>query len=171
MPISPFFAYDENGEIEITLNGGYCPNYEELILVKKCLNNFIKSLGKEPQQKIDEHNREVEEENYNAQLETRYSPKLPKEPIRGYIYILKSRKFYKIGRTKNPESRLKTYQTENPHGIKVIEMTEVYDYEKAEATLLSRFEPKKQTGEWFNFNLNDVKEAKKLIAEFATLPF
>ena len=80
---------------------------------------------------------------------------------RGYIYLIKSNNLYKIGRAKNLKSRIKTYQTENPFGIEVIFQKEVDDYIGTEKDLLTRFENKRERGEWFKLNNEDIQWIKE----------
>ena len=85
-----------------------------------------------------------------------------KTPKSGYIYLIKSRDLYKIGRTISPRSRFKTYRTENPHGIELIHQFQSADYINAEAELLEKFAIKKVKNEWFSLNKKDVQFIKSL---------
>lgn len=146
--------------LEISFNGGNIPSIKLMQKMLAEINQYIK-LG---QKKIDLINAEWlieskrEHEAHIAALRAQ-----TKEPRVGYIYILKSRDLYKIGRTKNPEHRLKTYRTENPHGIRKILLQQVNDPEKAELALLKHFIAKKVKGEWFLLCQKDITEAKKII--------
>ena len=82
---------------------------------------------------------------------------------KGYIYLLKSKNFYKIGKTKYLKDRMKAYKTENPFEIEIIIQKEVEDYVKIEKELLKKFEDKQIKGEWFKLNKDDVEEIKKYL--------
>jgi len=79
-----------------------------------------------------------------------------RKKYQGYIYVLKSRNLYKIGRTNDFQSRMKVYQTENPFGVKIIFQKFVNDYIKAEQILLKKFKDKKVRGEWFKLDKDDI---------------
>ena len=85
---------------------------------------------------------------------------------RGFIYILKSKNLYKIGRAKYPNDRIKTYTTENPFGIKIILLKEVKNYIQTEVDLLKKFKDKHFKGEWFKLNENDVREIKDILKNY-----
>ena len=89
-------------------------------------------------------------------VEAQKKEKPEEEKQSGYIYLLKSKGFYKIGRTLQPEKRIEIYQTENPFGIKVIFQKEVADYVAKETELLSKFKDKNHRGEWFKLNKEDI---------------
>ncbi len=79
---------------------------------------------------------------------------------RGYVYVLKSNRLYKIGRSKEFENRMKVYKTENPFGMKVILQKEVDDCVNKEIELLKKFEGKKHRGEWFKLDKEDIQWIK-----------
>jgi len=83
----------------------------------------------------------------------------------GWIYLLKSKNLYKIGRAKNIQSRIKTYKTENPFGIKIIIQKKVNDYIGIEIKLLKMFNEKQIRGEWFKLNKDDINRIKKYLNE------
>lgn len=82
---------------------------------------------------------------------------------KGYIYLIKSKNLYKIGRAKDIQGRIKTYKTENPFGIRVIFQKVVNDYIKTENKLLKRFKDKQIRGEWFELNKEDILWIKQNI--------
>jgi len=92
-------------------------------------------------------------------------PKIKKTILKesGYIYILKNKEFYKIGRSKNPKNRIKSYVTENPDEIEIILCEYVDDYKKAEEELHILFKDKKHRGEWFKLNNEDIELIKNYI--------
>jgi len=80
---------------------------------------------------------------------------------KGYIYLLKSKNLYKIGRAKHLKERIKTYRAENPFGIKVIFQKKVDDYIGEEIKFLEKFKDKNYKGEWFKLNQEDIQWIKQ----------
>jgi len=108
----------------------------------------------------------------NEKLEDleRYELELPKsQEVKksnlGYIYVLKCKNLYKIGRTKNLQSRIRIYKTENPFGTKIILKKKVNNYIKKEKYLLEKFKSIRVRGEWFKLKEINIKEIKKYLNE------
>lgn len=76
----------------------------------------------------------------------------------GFVYLIHMRgtKYYKIGMSLDPEIRLKTLQTGNPHNLRLAKRQAVRDMRSAESTLHSLFQnervPNLSVREWFRFN-------------------
>ena len=109
--------------------------------------------------KMEEIREEEEKERNNI---------LKREPLKkkkqeGYIYVIKSNKRYKIGRTLNLEQRIEKYITENPDKIEVILCEKVKDYVGVEKELHLIFEYKNHNREWFNLNNEDIKSIKNYL--------
>lgn len=165
VPESIFFFRRENNKnerwFEIFLNGGYYPTISDAQKMLKTFTEFVEYLEKLGQDKIDKINKEIEENFIKEQNEI-VIPKV-KEKKSGYIYLIKSKNLYKIGRAKYPKSRFKTYKTENPFRTEVIFQKEVDDYIGVEAELLKKFQDKKYRGEWFKLNQEDVDLIKEFL--------
>jgi len=73
-------------------------------------------------------------------------------------YLMFDGNLYKIGKSKNPENRLKQIKTGNPN-CKLI----CYGYGATEELLHKRFCKKRIKLEWFNLNENDVSSCVELI--------
>lgn len=75
-----------------------------------------------------------------------------------YVYIVKSRNWFKIGRTKSIETRLKTYFRADPTA-KLIFKQKCKNSTKLEKIMLNIF-PERRIGntEWFNFSSDEVKQ-------------
>lgn len=73
-----------------------------------------------------------------------------------YTYILKSDKWYKVGRAINMDSRLKTYETHNPN-FEVIYVVDG-DYESC---LHDYYSDKRDKGEWFLVDSDDIQFIKE----------
>lgn len=83
----------------------------------------------------------------------------------GYIYLIKSDKYYKIGRAKSIKDRMRAYRTENPKETSILIQEKVDDYIGIEAELLKMFAHKNHRGEWFFLNKKDVELIKKYLDE------
>ena len=89
----------------------------------------------------------------------------------GYIYLIhmENTTFYKIGMSLDPELRLRTLQTGNPHLLSLLNTQAVQDMRSAEMNLHRQFEtqrvPNPNVREWFDLGdgTGEVKTA------FATL--
>lgn len=74
----------------------------------------------------------------------------------GYIYLIhmQNTTFYKIGMSLDPEIRLRTLQTGNPHPLYLLNTQAVEDMRSAEMDLHRRFEtqrvPNVNVREWFD---------------------
>lgn len=83
-----------------------------------------------------------------------------KQPTKsGYIYILKSSGYYKIGISKNVKARIVSLQTSNPNKIELIHSKNIKDYMIHESFLHEKFIHSRINGEWFNLNNNQLEEA------------
>ncbi len=83
----------------------------------------------------------------------------------GYIYLLKSRNLYKIGKAKQLRNRMKAYRTENPFGIKVILQKKVKDSGSIERQLHNLVSNKRIRGEWFRLAKRDIEIIKDFLNE------
>lgn len=92
-----------------------------------------------------------------------------KKEIDGYVYLIHSEGKYKIGKTKDPKSRMNGYRAENPHGFNIIEMFKCKSYSKQEKEMHKIFQDKRiGNREWFNLDEKDVDKFKSL-AEMLTI--
>ena len=79
----------------------------------------------------------------------------------GYIYLIhmEDTTFYKIGMSLDPEIRLRTLQTGNPHPLNLLNTQAVQDMRSAEISLHQRFEnqrvPNPNVREWFDLGGDD----------------
>lgn len=99
-----------------------------------------------------------------ADLATR-TPMAGPEPrsrtAKGYVYLIRSLDMYKIGKASDLEARMKTYRTENPHGLEMVAASgQVIDPSALERSLLERFAGKSVVGEWHRLEADDVEWIK-----------
>ncbi|MGF2618471.1 GIY-YIG nuclease family protein [Rossellomorea vietnamensis] len=84
-----------------------------------------------------------------------------KEPKPGFIYVIQEEGgFFKIGKSVNPVTRLKTLQTSHPRPLQLVHVIEVEDMKSIESKLHDLFESKRLSGEWFELTEEDVEFLK-----------
>ena len=84
---------------------------------------------------------------------------------KGFVYLLRAPLapgVYKIGRSDDPERRLKDIQCMSPIGIALECVKPTNDMGRVEALLHSRFDSKRKHGEWFWLTEEDVEWIKKI---------
>lgn len=85
----------------------------------------------------------------------------------GYVYLFKCpRNGVKIGRSINPEIRVKAFQF-YPFSAEIICYYFFKDCEVAEKKAHDFFTKKRIGGEWFRFSKKDIERAQSFIAEAA----
>lgn len=81
----------------------------------------------------------------------------------GYVYLLQSSTgHYKIGRTRNPEDRLRTFGVMLPFEVEYVCVIQTPDMFKLESDLHNLFSQKRVSGEWFSLDNTDVDHIKGL---------
>lgn len=79
----------------------------------------------------------------------------------GEVYLFKSGRFYKIGKTKDTVRRGTEIRIQLPERMTLIHSIKTDDPSGIEAYWHRRFEPKRMEGEWFDLNSSDVKAFKR----------
>jgi hypothetical protein len=88
------------------------------------------------------------------------------KPTPGYVYLIKSPTgAFKIGRTKNPADRLKTFSVKLPFEVEYVCLIPTSDMHGLEADLHGRFTSKHVNGEWFALDATDVDAIKALAVQ------
>ena len=90
----------------------------------------------------------------------------PKRRDYGFVYLLKADNgFYKIGRTKSLDDRIKQLEIASPHELELILVIETDNCRNIEESLHLRFDDKRSRGEWFELSEADVEYIKGLGAQ------
>lgn len=74
----------------------------------------------------------------------------------GFVYLMKSRKYYKIGKSLSAGKRAYEIQLKLPEELKLIHKIKTDDLTGIEAYWHRRFADKRMRGEWFNLTRQDV---------------
>lgn len=86
----------------------------------------------------------------------------------GSVYIIKIGGIYKIGRSVNPELRIKAMQLPNaPDDVKVFKLKLHSDSMELEAALHKRFADKREYGEWFSLTTDEYLDAQEQCSKWA----
>ena len=151
--------YDEETGVSLRLFSGDILTKDQYKLIRRHLKWFYKKYTDEQIKNYNdslyaraERSQEQHEEEYS--YHQHYFSKKKTTP--GYVYLIKSGEHYKIGRTKNLKTRVKSFETSLPLGATVVHSFETDDTTEAEIELHARFSDKRINGEWFNLVQDDV---------------
>ena len=79
----------------------------------------------------------------------------------GFVYLLKSGRFYKIGRTNSIGMREYTLKIQLPEQAKAVHHIKTDDPVGIEAYWHKRFDAKRKNGEWFDLSAQDVSAFRR----------
>lgn len=79
----------------------------------------------------------------------------------GYVYLMKSGRFFKIGRSNSVGRRHYELSIQLPEKVTVIHEITTDDPQGIEAYWHNRFKDKRKNGEWFELSVDDVKAFKR----------
>ncbi len=83
------------------------------------------------------------------------------QPKDGFVYLFKSGKFYKIGRSDAPGRREYDLGSHRPEGITNEHVIKTDDPKGIEEYWHKRFRDKRKRGEWFDLSSDDVRAFKR----------
>ena len=81
--------------------------------------------------------------------------------LAGEVYLFKSGRYYKIGKTKDTVRRGSEIRLQLPEKVNLIHSIKTDDPSGIESYWQNRFESKRMNGEWFDLNSSDVKAFKR----------
>lgn len=81
--------------------------------------------------------------------------------IVGTVYLIKSGKFYKIGRSNSTGRRHYELSIQLPQSVEVIHSINTDDPVGIEGYWHNRFREKRKNGEWFELSPNDIRAFKR----------
>ena len=146
---------NSDGSVEATDQGGFYMTREEYEALKSGLDKFFSSV---PDGYIEKYNAELHDHYFNRENAPAEKQERKKTP--GFIYVIKSGEYHKIGRTINLERRLRDISsTVGPIAeLALVHSFGVDDTIQAEAELHERFSDKRirGRGEWFDLSQEDV---------------
>jgi hypothetical protein len=88
-----------------------------------------------------------------AQAEARAEPDSSKD---GFVYLIKSGRFYKIGKTNHVGRRERELAIQLPEDVRTVHYIRTDDPHGIESYWHARFHPKRKNGEWFELSTDDV---------------
>lgn len=86
---------------------------------------------------------------------------LAKAPEYGYVYLLKSGRYYKIGRSSSPRRREYELAIQLPERVKTVHTIKTDDPVGIEAYWHQRFSDRRKNGEWFELRREDISAFRR----------
>lgn len=127
---------------------------------KQSISQQIAALQKEKQRLEQIETRLQERDRIDAERQAAKEASRGQRSTAGYVYLLKETNgiHYKIGRTNNPENRVKEFGVKLPFKVEYTHLIQTDDMYALEAELHIRYASKRVDGEWFLLSEDDVLE-------------
>lgn len=90
-----------------------------------------------------------------------HKPLLQPDRPQGFVYLLKSGQFYKIGKANDLKKRISQIKLQLPFDTELIHAIEAFRPYDVEKYWHKKFADKRRNGEWFELSADDVTEFKR----------
>ncbi|MEM9082034.1 MAG: GIY-YIG nuclease family protein [Planctomycetota bacterium] len=97
----------------------------------------------------------------SKESETVEGPEHVPTDVEGWVYLMKSGKYYKIGRTNSVDRRRNEIRLELPEEVTLIHQIRTDDPSGIEAYLQRRFHSFRANGEWFKLTVKEIRAFKR----------
>ena len=157
LPMEAFYINEH--DYPVKFGQGLLLSRSEWAEIRQKTDRFFDTYTDEEIEECNQKSKEVNREKRYVKQE-----KTPPKNVFGYVYLVKevNGRHYKIGRTKNIKSRIKTFGVTLPFRIKLEHEIKCDDYHKAEELLHSQFDEFRVDGEWFKLNPSAVRYIKEI---------
>jgi hypothetical protein len=113
-----------------------------------------------------EHGEYATQEDKDALIDRpvpKYIPPIKKRNTGGFVYLIKSSEgYYKIGKSKKPEDRMRLFGIKLPFRVDPVHLIHCQDMHAVETELHERYAHARADGEWFTLTDEEVEEIKIL---------
>lgn len=172
MPIQASFYQTDDGEVPLFYTFEYAGKFldhadvdEMIAALNEYKKRFSDSAIKECSCVVGESGTCVEEE---LSVEKLLSKRKPRARKNGWVYLIHAVDLglFKIGCSKNPDSRLKQLAKQQiPSRLQLVHKFQSASMVEAERLLHSKYASKKTVGEWFNLSFIEVEAIKAIVGE------